>query len=292
MKQEDHMGELGVPRKTIRVAVLTAHIVFVLALGYTSWMQLDITPKPKSVMVSLIQLKPPAIAPPVAPPAPAPTLEAPPQPAPPPTPAPTLTKPTPTPTPPKPVPTKPKPPKPAPTKPKPTKPVATLTKPAPKPPPKSTWKPRTKDQIRNTESYKAAQRKASRPRLTIDATSLVAGIKQQVSAANSLTVTGVPGKSTSSDATRYYDIVGAHLHNLWEEPNRSEVGGGRPTVGVSVTVSADGRVIGKRITDRSREAAMNISVATVLKGLASLPAPSAYGVKRSTLEIRVTFELR
>ena len=81
------------------------------------------------------------------------------------------------------------------------------------------------------------------------------------------------------------------LRRMWLQPTRSEVGGGNPTVKVSVTVLADGRVSAARMVQSCPSRAMNISVTRVLKGLTVLPAPADYGIRNASVPIQIVFEL-
>ena len=101
-----------------------------------------------------------------------------------------------------------------------------------------------------------------------------------------------PGSGGGPGAmAQYYDVVGDVLHGMWDQPSRAEVGKGQPTVTVSVTVLADGRVTLARVLTSSGVSAMDNSVNRVLKALERLPPFTEYGLTGKSLEFSVVFEL-
>ncbi|OGV64328.1 MAG: hypothetical protein A3K19_28140 [Lentisphaerae bacterium RIFOXYB12_FULL_65_16] len=247
------------------------------------------------------------------PPEPEPLKELPPEPTPPkavpvpqPEPAPPKAVPVPQ---PKPEPVKPKPPvkaveKPQP-KPEPPKPKTTI-KPTPLPPkaepvkPKSTWKPRSAEDIR-----KSAKLTPIKPLLpkgpSIDPNALASKIRNNIKNINITPLpTGSSGRPGSDngvasgsgpEAARYFDLVSARLHEMWDQPTRASVGNGQPRVTVHVTVLPDGQVTVTRVDRNSGVAPMDTSVAALLQKLRRLPAYRDFGITASKLSIEVVFEL-
>jgi colicin import membrane protein len=227
--------------------------------------------------------------------------------------------PQPKPEPPKPKPPPPKPepikppttikPVPPPPKPEPIKPQTTIkpvplppkAEPAkPKPPENSTWKPRTAAEIR--KDAKLTPIKPLPPKgPSIDPNALASKIRDRV---RNVSVAAVPAGSTARpgsadgvaavagpETARYFDLVSARLYEMWDQPTRASVGGGQPRVTVHVTVLPDGQVAATRIDRNSGVAAMDTSVAVVLKKLSRLPAYRDFGITAPKLSIEVMFEL-
>ena len=218
-----------------------------------------------------------------------------------PSPAPGTPAPTPpvTPEPPKPTPPRPTPPRPTP--PRPTPPKPTPAKPTPPPPPKKQWKARTADEIRRSATItprSTPRPPAPTPTRRVDARDIAARINERV---NNLKVAVVPSPSVGSatpsrptsqrEAASYFAAVTAVLHRLWHQPERGAIGRAEPTVAVSLTVASDGRVTRRRTSRPSGVAAMDRSVASVLRNLDRLPSPSSHGIGHKTITIEVVFEL-
>ncbi len=77
--------------------------------------------------------------------------------------------------------------------------------------------------------------------------------------------------------------VEAYLKRRWEQP--SVYGDSRPKVIILFRVAADGRIISAVIQERSGNAAMDTSVANLLKSLQTLPAPPQAMSFTVTMEI-------
>lgn len=225
-------------RRRILRDVFTAHLVLVLLPGAWFFVKhwLD-SRKPPVITVKLVNAQPEP-----SPPTPQPTPD-PPAPAPP-TP--------PTPTPPKPTPTPPKP-TPAPPKPTPT-------------PPKPTWQPRSakditisKDVVRNSQP--------APPQVS------AADIEARLRSRQMRVAPVGPVGPVSQIPASYYETIAAFLYQRWAQPGRAELGGRKPTVAVSLSLDAGGRVKSAAITRRSGIAPMDASVEALLAGLTTLPAP-------------------
>ena len=270
-----------------RVSIL--HALAVLALVLIGFLNLNRDTPPAVIDVELVSLPAPAETPqpaqgtdpqppePPAPEQPAPEPPAPEPPAPDPTPVPPEPEPTPQPPPPDPAP-KPEP------------------EPQPEPDPDA-WKPRSADEIRRTAKLEksAPRRPVAPPKQTrVDAEALAERISRNV---NNVSVQIAPASRASTshtsarDVSAYFEAVSSILHRRWDQPSRAEVRGRRPTVTVSIRVTAGGSVTDAKIVSASGVSPMDRSVDAVLRSLSRLPAPTAHGIDESELEIRVVFEL-
>jgi len=239
-------------------------------------------------------------------------------------------KPEPAPSPPAPVPPKPVPPEPPapdPTPPPPPKAeTPPATKPAPVPPKpqpaakppvqdtvgvKETPKPkppanrlRTAEEIRRTAKLTPvaappAQNPPRRPALDSDKMarsisdrlSSVAATVRKSSGAALPGVGGDGGAVTGTQTDRYLAVIKQELYRRWAQPSASQVGERRPTVTVSLEISRDGKVVGKRMVAHSQVTAMDRSVGKVLAELEALPAPANFGIRASTMQVDVVFQL-
>jgi len=240
-------GHAGTPslvslslRRRILRDVFTAHVVLILLPGAWFFVKhwLD-SRKPPVITVRLVNAQPE--------PSPAPAPE---QPAPaPPTP----------PAPPPPTPPAPTPPKPAPTPPKPT-PIPTPT------PPKPTWQPRSAKDI--TISKDVVKNSQPAPP-QVSAADIEARLRSRQMRVGPVGPVGPVSQIPAS----YYETVASFLYQRWAQPGRAELGGRKPTVAVSLSLDASGRVKSASITRRSGIAPMDASVEALLAGLTTLPAP-------------------
>ncbi|MEI8079022.1 MAG: TonB C-terminal domain-containing protein, partial [bacterium] len=99
------------------------------------------------------------------------------------------------------------------------------------------------------------------------------------------------GGATASQGANYFADLSSRLHGRWNQPSRSEVGGGRPRTTVSLSIASDGRVLSARITKGSARTAMDASIQRLLSGLTRLAAPADFGITSASLTIVVNFEL-
>lgn len=261
-----------------------------------------------------------------APPKPAPPKPTPPKPPPPkPEPIPpepdvkAVVKPPPKPEPAKPVPPKPEPAKPTPAKPVAPKPVAPKpvplkpvpAKPAPAPPapvkptPLKPLKPiaaapspddtaKRLDDIRRRMVKPTGAAAVSNPFVNLRAPTAGEIAARLGSRIRNVSLSNVrsdgPAGSTVQMAD-FFAIVQSKLYNAWRQPSRSEVGGGQPTVTVSVTVLADGTLQATRLVSRSGRTAMDGSVSAALSQVGRLPPLKNFGIPSASLTMEVVFEL-
>jgi len=110
-----------------------------------------------------------------------------------------------------------------------------------------------------------------------------------------VTVSRVGGAATSREESArqddYFDAVATWLYRMWSQPDRAEVGAGRRVTVVEISVNSEGLVRSARIVAPSRNAAMDASVAALVRSLRRLPPPSEHGVRARSLTFRVRFEL-
>jgi len=214
----------------------------------------------------------------------------------------------PKPVPPKLVPPKPVPPKPEPTPLKPVTPTKTVTPTVPKAvtPPKPT-RFRTAEEIRKSAGVTTAKVTRPGPVLpSFDASRIAGNLQKGLPAVTveSRTSYGRPGSPTGSptgspsgnsrdggNESGWHAAISAELYRLWAQPTRSEVGSGNPTVKVSLTVSADGRVLAARVVGPSRVVPMDSTVQQVVDALKTLPGFKTYGLDGTSRTITVTFRL-
>ena len=283
-------------RGPITIAVLVVHILAI--FGPLAYLMLNnyLHPQESAFKVKLMgelstgpevgkpERRPPSTNPSPAPPSPNPPSPTPPRPVPP-QPAP------PRPTPPKPQPPRPTPPKPQPPKPrqpKAKKPTPQKSKPTPKrerTPEEDNWKKWTPERDSAANRASASSR---RPDSVKDAQSQVyqppsgggsnfnkfvpigsRDLAQKLGPQNNAT----PGGGGNDDNSAYGNRVGDFLKLRWAIPPRSLLGNSEPQVLIELTIASDGRVNGSRILRRSGNAAMDDSVAVMLKGLDRVPAP-------------------
>jgi TonB family protein len=237
-------------RRRILRDVFTAHVVLILLPGAWFFVKhwLD-SRKPPVITVKLVNAQPepspPTPQPTPEPPAPAPAPPTPPKPTPAPPPPPTPPKPTPT------------PPKPTPAPPKPT--------PAPTPP-KPTWQPRSAKDITISKDVVKNQQPAP-PQVS------AADIEARLRSRQMRVAPVGPVGPVSQIPASYYETIAAFLYQRWAQPGRAELGGRKPTVAVSLSLDAGGRVKSAAITRRSGIAPMDASVEALLASLTTLPAP-------------------
>ncbi|MFA5203923.1 MAG: TonB C-terminal domain-containing protein, partial [Lentisphaeria bacterium] len=226
--------------------------------------------------------------------------------------------------PPKPAPSKPVPPKPAPpTPPAPPAPSEPAVKPAFVPlkrlsslPPKAGPKParikpageseaerisRIRGGLKRTDLGRAVAQALASPGGapggmaggSFDAAAIGSSIRGQVR--NAITTgsfsTQGGGRATASQSASYFADLSSRLHSLWNQPSRSEIGGGRPRAVVSLTIAGDGRVLGTRLTRPSNRPAMDASIQSLLAGLSRLAAPADFGITGNSITVVVNFEL-
>jgi len=264
------MEGLG-PQSSKTFAVVTAvHVTVVLVVILSGFLHFRPRPKPEAVRVKLVSLPAPpaAVEPPAAvPPAIDPPAIDPPAPKPP----------------------APKPPAPKPPVPKP-KAVKVPEKPKPKPKPKPRF--RTPEEIRRSAALQPARPpKRTTPVAPVNPDDIAKRISKRVSNLKVIAAPGAREQPRSAEIARYYDVIGAKLHAMWEQPSRAEAGGGTPQVTVSIEVRADGRVAGSRVARSSSVMAMNASVIRLLKSLDRLPPFTDYGIEAQSLNVNVVFRL-
>lgn len=265
----------------IVLAVIALHCVLVAVLLISGLVQFRPLPKLEVVKVNLVSLPPSTPKPPsppqVTPPRPDPPKVTPPRQDPPPP----VAKP-----PKKPPPRPPRDKKPS------AKKIPVRKAPTAKPKPKkSEWVARKPEEIRGTAKLNRPRRPTpTRPVASVSAADLERKLNAGVRGLRISAPTAQHTTASSADINQYYEVVGAMLKSMWNQPTRSEVGGS-PTVKVSVTVLADGRVSATRMLRSSPSRAMNVSVTRVLKILTALPAPSDYGIRNASIPIQIVFEL-
>ena len=99
------------------------------------------------------------------------------------------------------------------------------------------------------------------------------------------------GGATANQGASYFADLSSRLHGMWNQPSRSEVGGGKPRATVSLSIASDGRVLSARITKGSARPAMDASIQRLLSSLTRLAAPADFGITSASLTIVVNFEL-
>ena len=82
-----------------------------------------------------------------------------------------------------------------------------------------------------------------------------------------------PGGGLTVDEEIFNRRAGLYLKNIWTQPPKSLLGSQLPAVTIELSIAADGRVIGKKITRPSGVPAMDQSVANLLSRLDRMPAP-------------------
>ena len=108
---------------------------------------------------------------------------------------------------------------------------------------------------------------------------------------------GSPGGSAASrpadraNEQRWHQALSAELYRRWAQPSRAEIGSAQPTVTVSLTINADGRVAVARVSGPSRVLAMDATVQSLLESLRTLPSFRDYGLDGSSRALTVTFRL-
>jgi len=80
------------------------------------------------------------------------------------------------------------------------------------------------------------------------------------------------GGLTQADEA-YYNNLKRFLDFRWVEPPRSLLGGQRPTAVLELTIAADGRVLGAKLSESSGNAMMEASIRRLIKVLDRVPAP-------------------
>lgn len=173
--------------------------------------------------------------------------------------------------------------------------------PTPVPPPKKeTTKPKPEKKkwvARKPEEILAAHR-ARTPKPTtsprtpsVSAGQIASRLAERVPVGRVSTLPTSPTSAEPRDMQRYRDAVGALLHRMWHQPNRSEIGDGTPKATIRIRVLADGSVVGRTLVHKSTASAMNRSVAQVMVRLDRLPAFRDYGINATSLDIPVVFEV-
>ena len=82
-----------------------------------------------------------------------------------------------------------------------------------------------------------------------------------------------PGGGLTEAEEAFNRRAGMYLKNDWVQPPKSLLGSQLPAVTIELTIAPDGRVIGKRITRPSGNAAMDQSVENLLARLDRMPNP-------------------
>lgn len=227
------------------------------------------------VRVNLVSLPPASEAP--ANPEPVPPTPTPPEPTPPTPPTPPPPTPPPTPTPPEPTPPPPTP------------------REAVKPPPKKVETPkrrlRTPEEIRKSAKLeKTPQKTVTPPRKTVNSQSIADTLTRSVQKVQISYKAPTVGTVSPEDANRYLSTISAILRSRWDQPRAAELGGRRPVTVVALTIARDGRVTGAKISRKSGNSAMDVSVQTLLNGLTRLPPPSQHGIDAATFSVDIAFE--
>ena len=93
-----------------------------------------------------------------------------------------------------------------------------------------------------------------------------------------------PGGGASESMERYGKNLVRYLKSRWTYPPKSLLGGSMPSVLIELDIAPGGRVVGKRIVERSGINAMDQSIERMLDQLEQVPSPPD---KRITLEIRM-----
>ena len=82
-----------------------------------------------------------------------------------------------------------------------------------------------------------------------------------------------PGGGLTEAEEQFNRRAGMYLKNIWTQPPKSLLGSQLPEVTIELSIAADGRVIGKRITRSSGIPAMDQSVRNLLERLDRMPVP-------------------
>ncbi|MBR2911662.1 MAG: TonB C-terminal domain-containing protein [Lentisphaeria bacterium] len=82
-----------------------------------------------------------------------------------------------------------------------------------------------------------------------------------------------PGGGLTEADEQFNRRAGMYLKNIWTQPPKSLLGSQLPEVTIELSIAADGRVIGKRITRSSGIPAMDQSVRNLLERLDRMPVP-------------------
>ena len=82
-----------------------------------------------------------------------------------------------------------------------------------------------------------------------------------------------PGGGLTEAEEQFNRRAGMYLKNIWTQPPKSLLGSQLPEVTIELSIAADGRVIGRRITRPSGNPAMDQSVRNLLERLDRMPAP-------------------
>ena len=82
-----------------------------------------------------------------------------------------------------------------------------------------------------------------------------------------------PGGGLTEADEQFNRRAGMYLKNIWTQPPKSLLGSQLPEVTIELSIAADGRVIGKRITRPSGIPAMDQSVRNLLERLDRMPVP-------------------
>jgi len=147
----------------------------------------------------------------------------------------------------------------------------------PKPKPKKTskrkWKPRksitvSRKVVRKTTTAKPITRPTPPPPRRISATEIEKTLR-----AERVGTTPTPRSASNAPPSNYYDRVSGVLHSIWRQPSKAELAGTFPTVDLTITVDASGRVSAARVSRRSGNAAMDASAAKLARDLRVLPPP-------------------
>lgn len=140
----------------------------------------------------------------------------------------------------------------------------------PKPDPKPKWKARTASEITISKNVVTSRKK---PVPTVSASDIAAKLKRIQQQCRIISPAGASSGIASRTTVEYYDRVSAYLYQLWKQPNKSELQGKYPVVSVSMKFDKNGSIRSSRILKYSGNAVMDKSVAELLAGISSLPAP-------------------
>ena len=81
----------------------------------------------------------------------------------------------------------------------------------------------------------------------------------------------VPGGQRGNSG--YDQLVASMIYRMWVTPDKNRMGGREPQVTIEVMIAADGRVVGKRILQKSGVLAMDESIQNLLDNLRQVTVP-------------------
>lgn len=155
------------------------------------------------------------------------------------------------------------------------------------------WRARSAADIRKSAQLETPPKRlravpASPRHISASPASIAGRINRKV---NNLRISAPVGETSASNADEFFAALSAVLYRLWQQPDRSSVGSGRPTVRAAVTVTSAGRLLSAKLTGASGIPAMDQSVRAALNRIRDLPAPKDFGLRKSRLIVNIVFEL-